>query len=131
MAGLLDRAVDAAKGILGEDAVKAEALDFEQSAVGGKADVAQSGQVMQAFADAEVVGIVDGGLGAQGALLLVILLDARVFVVDVERGGDALREDAGSYPSRVLRVMISWTCSGRPRSRLAVDPRPRTTGACS
>ena len=74
---------------------------------------------------------IDGGLGAQGALLLVILLDARVFVVDVERGGDALREDAGSYPSRVLRVMISWTCSGRPRSRLAVDPRPRTTGACS
>ena len=98
MAGLLDRAVDAAKGILGEDAVKAEALDFEQSAVGGKADVAQFGQVMQAFADAEVVGIVDGGLGAQGALLLVVLLDASVFVVDVERGGDALSEDAASIP---------------------------------
>jgi len=91
---------DVAKGILGEDAVKTEALDFEQSAIGGKADGAQFGEVMQAFADAEVVAVVDGGLGAQGALLLVILLDASVFVVDVERGGDALSEDAGSHPSR-------------------------------
>src|SRR6516165_8899212 len=61
--------------------------------------MAQFGEVMQAFADAEVVAVVDGGLGAQGALLLVILLDASVFVVDVERGGDALSEDAGSHPS--------------------------------
>jgi hypothetical protein len=34
------------KASSGEDAVKTEALDFEQSAIGGKADVAQFGEVI-------------------------------------------------------------------------------------
>ena len=36
-----DRIVDVLEAILGEDAAIAEALDFEQTAVGGKADLAQ------------------------------------------------------------------------------------------
>src|SRR3974377_790480 len=55
---------------------------------------------MQSLADGEVVGVVDGGFSAQSALLLVILLDPGVFVVDVERGCDALGEDAGAHPPR-------------------------------
>src|SRR6516162_11182224 len=77
----------------------AEALDFEQAAVGGKADLAQVGQVDQTLADAEVVGVVDGRFGAQGALFLVILLDPRALVIDVQGGCGALGEDAGSEPS--------------------------------
>src|SRR3974377_1227994 len=100
LASLLDRAIDALKGVLGEDAVVTEALDFEQPAVGAEAYFTQFRQVMQSLADGEVVGVVDGGFGAQSALLLVILLDPGVFVVDVERGCDALGEDAGAHPPR-------------------------------
>ena len=35
-----------------------------------------AGQVVQPFADAEVAGVVDGGLGTQRLALLVVLLDA-------------------------------------------------------
>jgi len=98
LASLLDRAIDALKGILGEDAVVTEALDFEQPAVCAEAYFAQFRQVMQSLADGEVVGVVDGRFGAQSALFLVILLDPGVFVVDVKRGCDALGEDAGAHP---------------------------------
>jgi len=40
-----------------------DALDFEQTPVGLEADVADLGQIVQALADAKVVGVVDGGLG--------------------------------------------------------------------
>ena len=78
----------------------AEALDVEQTSVGRKADLPQGGQILQPFADAEVAGVVDGGLGAQGAAFLVVLLDPRVLVVDVQRRGDALGQDAGAEASR-------------------------------
>ena len=42
-----DRIVDVLEAILGEDAVMAEALDFEQAAVGGKADLAQLGELIK------------------------------------------------------------------------------------
>jgi hypothetical protein len=34
-----------------------------------EADLPQGGKIMQPLADAEVAGVVDGGLGAQGAAL--------------------------------------------------------------
>jgi hypothetical protein len=37
----------------------AEALDLEQPAVCGKADFAELGQISQAFADTEIIGVVD------------------------------------------------------------------------
>ena len=95
-----DRAVDPLEGLLGEDAVVTEALDFEQPAVGAEADLAQFRQVVQSLADAEVVGVVDGGFGAQSALFLVILLDPGVLVIDVQGRGDVLGDDAGAEPSR-------------------------------
>src|ERR1700685_100056 len=79
-------------------------LHFEEPAIGGKADGAQLWQVVQTLADAKVVGVVDGGLGAQGPAFLVILLDMAVFVIDVQRWGHPLGDDAGpqrrSLPSR-------------------------------
>ena len=71
-------------------------FNVEQPAVGLKADLPQRGEILEPLADADVPGIVDRGLGAQRAALLVVLLDARSFVVDVQRGGDALGEDAGA-----------------------------------
>lgn len=38
----------------------------------------------RADTDTEVTGVVDGGLGAEGLALLVVLLDLGVLVVDVE-----------------------------------------------
>ena len=49
-------------------------------------------------ADIEVVGVVDHRLGAQGATLLVVLLDARVLVVDVQRRDHPVGDYAGSIP---------------------------------
>jgi hypothetical protein len=67
LAGTLDRTIDPLKGLLGEDAVVTEALDFEQPAVCAEPDFAQFRQVVQSLADGEVVGVVDRGFGAQSA----------------------------------------------------------------
>src|SRR6266481_729015 len=74
----------------------AQPFDFEQPAIGRKADLAQLRQVVQALADAEVVAVVDGRLGTQGPIFLVILLDPRVLVIDVQGRGDVLGDDAGA-----------------------------------
>ena len=60
-----DRAVDRLKGGFREHAVVAQSLHIEEPAIGRKADGTQSWQVAKAPADAEVVAVVDGGLGAQ------------------------------------------------------------------
>jgi len=78
----------------------AQALDLDEPAIGGKADLAQLGQIAQAPTDAEVVAVVDGGFGAQRPMFLVILLDPGVLVMDVQGGGDVLGEDSGSELSR-------------------------------
>jgi hypothetical protein len=46
-----------------------------------KADAPQHGQVVQSFADIEIVRVIDGRLGSQGAAFLVVLLDACPFLV--------------------------------------------------
>jgi hypothetical protein len=61
-----------------DDRVVADRLGVEETPVGGEADLPQGGQVAQSFADPEVPGVVDGGLGAKGSSFLVILLDLGV-----------------------------------------------------
>src|SRR5882724_4375411 len=72
--GIAGRAQDAVPG----DGVVAESLDGQQPSVGGVADLPQGGQISQPFAQAEVHGLVDVGLGPQGPPVLVVLLDLRV-----------------------------------------------------
>jgi hypothetical protein len=57
------------KGVRAADRVVADGLDAEQAPVGGKAELPQVGQISQPFGDAEVMWVVDGGLGAQGSPL--------------------------------------------------------------
>ena len=100
LAARRDRAVDGLEGVFGEHAVVAQTLDFEQPSIGRKADLAQLRQIVQTLADAEVVAVVDGGLGAQGPVFLVILLDARVLVVDVQGRSHVLGHDGcGTGPA--------------------------------
>ncbi len=79
-------------------AIVADPSDVQQASIGLKADLPQGGEVRQPFADPEVAGIIDGGLGPQRAPLLVVRLDARAFVVDVQRRRDPLGDDPGPRP---------------------------------
>ncbi len=69
---------------LSDVAVAARSLDVEETPIGFEADLLECREIMEPFADTEVVGVVDGGLGAEGLSLLVVLLDLRSFVVDVQ-----------------------------------------------
>ena len=74
-------------------AVVADFLDFQDPTVGGKTDLTQGVQIAQPPADLEVVGVVDGRFGAKGPPFLVVLFEVRVFVIDMQRGNDALGDD--------------------------------------
>ena len=85
-------------------AVMAEALDFEKTSVGLKADLPQCGQVTQPFADGEVARVVDRGLGPCADLrhvgdLFEVLLDAGVLVIDVQRRDHPVGQHAGPEAS--------------------------------
>ena len=78
----------------------AETLDAQQASIGGVTQLFELIKVVQQSADVEVVAVVDGGLGAQRAAFLVILLDARVLVVDVQRGHYVLANHARAKARR-------------------------------
>ena len=85
-----------------------QTLDVEQPSIGHKADLAQLRQIVQALADAEVIGVVDRSLGTQGPIFLVILLlDARVLVVHVQGRSDVLGEDKGAKPPRGAAIDLA------------------------
>src|SRR6202521_941602 len=84
---------------LADEAVVSDALDVEQTSVGCEAYGAQFVEIFDASADAEVAGIVDRGLGSKRLSLFVILLDPALLVVDVQRRGDAVGDDAGAEPA--------------------------------
>src|SRR5215813_2528723 len=100
LATYFDRPVDSLERVFGQHAVVTETLDFEQPSIGGKADFAQLRQIVQLSADAEVVSVVDGRLGTQGAAFLVILLDPRMLVIDVQRRSYVQGDDPGAELAR-------------------------------
>ena len=95
-----DGAYHLIESVFADGAIVRDGLDVEQTSVGLEADAAKRGQVAQVLADAEIAGVVDGGFGAQCPAFLVVLLDARALVVDVQRGNHALGDDAGAKPPR-------------------------------
>src|SRR3954469_3959185 len=86
--------------LFGEDAVMGDLLNVEQAPVRLKPDTPEFVEVAQALADVEVTRIVDRGLGPQRLAFFVVLLDARTFVVDVQRWNDTVGDHAGAERSR-------------------------------
>src|SRR5215471_18023417 len=68
----------------------------------------RAGRLLSRPPDLEVVGVVDGGLGAQRLPLLMVLLDRRVLVVHVQARRDVLGDDPGAeHPgSRALAAPL-------------------------
>ena len=94
-----DRAGDASESIFADHRIVAESLDVQETSVGVVADLPQLRKILQPFSDAKVAGVVDRSLGAKSSTFLVILLDVGGFVVDVQRRGYPVGEDASSKPS--------------------------------
>jgi hypothetical protein len=92
------RLLDGAQRLFAEDAVVAHALGLEQPAIGRKSDCAQLRQIVQASTDPEVISVVDGRLGAQGVIFLVILLDTCALVIDVQGWRYIVRDHPGAEP---------------------------------
>ena len=115
------RAVDGLEGVFGENAIVTDTLDLEQATVGRKADLAQFRKILQAFTDGKIVGVVDRGLGTQRTIFFMILLDAGVFVIDVQGGSDVLRDDAGAKPAgrAICDLAVEDQLNFRPRSRFS------------
>ena len=80
----------------GQPAVVGGALQLQQAGVDALPQRAEGVEVAQTTLDAQVVGIVDGGLGAQGAPLLEVLLDVAALVLDVQAGEHAVGDDPGA-----------------------------------
>ena len=84
LSGATPRLLEIIEDCGSELAVIAETLDAQQASIGGVTQLFELIKVVQPSADIEVVAIVDGSLGAQRAPFLVVLLDARVLIVDVQ-----------------------------------------------
>jgi len=119
-----ERFVHAAKRGFAGQGIAGGAWDAQEAAVGATADVAELGQMAEGAADRAVAGVVDRGLGAQGAPCLVIGFDPGVFVVEVERGDDPVADDPGAEAARggfmMRRSKMSWSCEGWPRVTLSL-----------
>jgi hypothetical protein len=96
------RLIDPAERVCADRAILADSLDVQKTSVGLKANLPQSGEILESLANIEVVGVVDGGVSAERTSFLVVLLDASAFVINVQRGGYALRDDPGPETSRRL-----------------------------
>ena len=80
-----DRSLHVLEGGFADEAIVTDALDVKQTSVGRKADLAQLLEIFDASADGEVAGVVDRRFGSKCLSLLVVLLDAGLLVVDVQR----------------------------------------------
>ena len=90
-----------------DEAMMADALDVEQTSVGCKADLAQFGKVYDASANTKITRVVDGRFGPESLPLLVVLLDTRLLVIDMQRGDDALGNDTGTESTRRAAVDLA------------------------
>src|SRR2546430_15506528 len=95
-----DRSLQVLERCFADEAVVADALDVEQTSVGGKADLAQFLEILDASANIKVAGVVDGRLGSKRVSLLVILLDAALLVIDIERRHITLGAQTGTQTVR-------------------------------
>src|SRR5437667_6016779 len=88
--------------VVADQAVVAQIFNAQEASVGGKADLPQGGEIAQSPTDLEVIRVVDGRFRAKRLAFFVVLLEAGLLVVDVERGYHAFRQDAGAEWPRCL-----------------------------
>ena len=89
--------------VLGQHALVTDAFDLEQFAIDLVTEVAQVGQIRHRLRDVEILRVVDRGLGAEGVLLLEVLLDVRRLVLDVQARLDAVGDHARAIAPRRRR----------------------------
>ena len=111
-------------GAGGDGAVLGHAFERQQAVVDVAADGAKVGEVADVATDADIVGVVEGGLGPQGTLELEVLLDSAVFVVE---GGEGNLFAAAS--ERAQRAGLSTGGAAPPRRRPSGRSEGGTWGA--
>ena len=77
----------------GQPTVMRRLFGLQEAGVDVLPERAEVAEVAQPPTDTEVVGVVEGGLGAQGALLLEVLFDVTPLVLDVNARRDAVGDD--------------------------------------
>src|SRR2546426_550674 len=77
-------------------------------------------EIVQPLASLEVFRVVDGGLRAQGAVLLEVLLDVGAFVFDVQAGTDSVGDDSGTIAMRRSRRATADPTTAREQQADAV-----------
>ena len=92
---LSGRSLDAVQCFLGEDALMADPLNFQQLAIDLGPERAEVRKLVDALPDIEVTRIVDRRFRAERAILFEVLLDVGVLVVHVEAGTHASGDDPG------------------------------------
>src|ERR1041385_2920451 len=97
---LLGRKMERLEGARSDDAVVAGSLGGKEPVVDVPGDGEEIGQVRKPAADADVVGIVDDGLGTKGPIELEVLLDPGALVFDGELGNDPGLDDPGAEGAR-------------------------------
>jgi len=102
-----DRSLHVLEGGFADEAIVTDALDVKQTSVGRKADLAQLLEIFDASADGEVAGVVDRRFGSKCLSLLVVLLDAGLLVVDVQRRHHAVGDDACAEWPRCAAVHLA------------------------
>src|SRR6202451_2925208 len=112
-----DRSLHILEGGFADEAVVTDALDVEQPSVGCKADLAQFREILDAPADGKVAGLVAWGFSAKRLSFLVVLLDAGLLVIDVQRRHHAVGDDTGAEAPR------------RATAHLAVEHQAHLAGA--
>src|SRR3989304_3120470 len=88
---------------IAEATVMSGALQLKQPSIDVLADGTEVGEVTQTPFDADIIGVVESGLGAHSAPLLKVLLDVAALVLDVEAGQNAMGNHAGGETARGTR----------------------------
>src|SRR5438876_8315336 len=89
--------LETVEGVLSEDTVVADALDFQELAIDLLAEVAQVREVGEPLGHVEILRAIDRGFGAEGVLLLEILLDVGRLIFDVKTG----LHSVGNHPRAI------------------------------
>src|SRR6266852_2877973 len=97
------------------------AFQVEQPPIDAPSQGPEVGEVTQTPSNTKVIRVVEGGLGAQSAPPLEVLLDVTALVLDVQAGQDAVSDDA-------CRDWCQLNSRQRTTMKISAPATARTTG---